>query len=137
MAALLCRTTDSISASPPLGKIKTNTLLSPYSHIFVQRDSMGKNNSKSPFAIALQIVRKQLGLTQKQAAIRTSVSASSFAKFESGERPPTMAIVYNIVHGLALSKEEAENLISLRKAEIQAKLLGSSTRETLKEANGE
>lgn len=49
--------------------------------------------------------RKKLGITKQQAAIRMQLSQPAYLRYESGERTPSIHVIYYMAHILGTSAE--------------------------------
>ena len=49
--------------------------------------------------------RKKLGITKQQAAIRMQLSQPAYLRYESGERTPSIHVIYYMAHILGTSED--------------------------------
>ena len=53
----------------------------------------------------LMACRKKLGITKQQAAIRMQLSQPAYLRYESGERTPSIHVIYYMAHILGTSAD--------------------------------
>ena len=53
--------------------------------------------------------RKKLGITKQEAAIRMQLSQPAYLRYESGERPPSIHVIYYMAHILGTSADYLTN----------------------------
>jgi transcriptional regulator with XRE-family HTH domain len=63
------------------------------------------------FAAVLRDLRQELGISQEQLALRSSVDRTFVGKLESGKHQPSLAVVFSLAQGIGTTPSELVTLV--------------------------